>query len=95
MNTQLADEFAVSLPDSPSTLLVEQSKKTFTQAGEASSYAHSFLIAGSLFGLALIFGVISLHMNSAGMQIAILLFSELFTMAGVAMIIGLPAHFGA
>lgn len=94
VNSQFADEFAVTVPDSPSELLIRQAKSTFATAEDAGHHAHDFLVVAGLFGFALILGAISLRMNSTGMQIGVLLLSELFTLAGVAMIVGLPAHFG-
>jgi hypothetical protein len=94
LNTELAAQLVASQTQGPSELLIQQAKDSFSSAEKASQTASDFLVAGSLFGLALILGIVSIRIHSAGMQIAVLLFSELFTLAGVATILLLPAHFG-
>lgn len=89
-----SERLVLGPPPEPGDLLAEQAKEAFLAAQQANLHGNDFLVASILFGLGLLFGFCCVRMDTPLLQISTLLCCELATLAGVAMLLSVPAHFG-
>ncbi|NJD06919.1 MAG: hypothetical protein FIA97_10535 [Methylococcaceae bacterium] len=81
-------------PEEPVDILAQTAKDAFLAAHQANLHGNDFLVAGILFGLGLLFGFCCIRMDTPMLQISALVCCELATLAGVALLLSVPAHFG-
>jgi hypothetical protein len=81
-------------PEKQVDQFAQTAKEAFLSAHQANRHGNDFLIASLVFGFSLLFGLSCIRMDTPMLQISALVCCELATLAGVAMLLSVPAYFG-